>query len=220
MGLGLHRRLRRPLVVLRDLLLVLHQRVNAGHGRAHAGLHHVFGEFFLVEDHDFFYVAHAALQVFAERHDLANHDRRTGDGLEHAVLAALDALGDFDFALAREQGHSAHFAQVHAHRVVGLFERSRGEVQFDVLALFELEVLVGAEFRAVEEVDALGADGGDQIVNVVRGGHLLRHHVVDVAVGEVPLLLPGVDQVGNVVFEFVVNRQRILLSRVILPGPG
>ena len=208
----------RLLVELGNLLLVLHQRVDARHGRPHARLHHVFGEFFLVEDHDFFHVAHAALQVLAQRHDLANHDGRARNGLQHAHLPALDALGDFDFALARQQRHGAHLAQVHAHRVVGLFQRAGRQVELDVFALFELEILVGAEFRAVQQVDALGADGRDQIVDVVGGGHLLRHHVVDVAVGQVALLFPGVDQVRDVVFEFVVNRQIIPALWVVFLG--
>jgi hypothetical protein len=49
-------------------------------------------------------------------------------------LAALDALGDLDLALAGEQRHRAHLAQVHADRVVGLVERARREVELDLLA--------------------------------------------------------------------------------------
>ena len=49
------------------------------------------------------------------------------------VLAALDALGDLDLALAGEERHRAHLAQVHAHRVVGLVERAGGEVELDAL---------------------------------------------------------------------------------------
>jgi hypothetical protein len=30
----------------------------------------------------------------------------------------LDALGDFDFLLARQQRHLAHLLEVHAHRIV------------------------------------------------------------------------------------------------------
>ena len=192
----------------RDVLLVLDQGVNARHGGADARLHHVFGELFLVEDHDFFDVAHAALQVFAEGHDFADHDGRARDGLEHAHLAALDALGDFHFAFAREQRNGAHLAQIHADGVVGFFQSAGRQVELDVLALLELEVLVAAEFGPVEQVDALGADGGDQVVDVVgRGGHLIRHHLVDVAVGEVALFLARIDQAVNVFFEFVVNRQ-------------
>ncbi len=145
---------------------VLDERVDARNGGFDAGLHHIFGELFLVEDHDFFDIAHAALEVFAQRHDLANHNRRTRNGLEHAHLPALNALGDFDFALAREQRNRAHFAQIHAHRVIGFFQRAGRQVQLDVFALFELEVLV-AELRAVQQVNALGADGGNQIVQIV-----------------------------------------------------
>ena len=50
----------------RNLLLVLDQRVDAGDGGLDAGLHHLFGELFFVEDDHFFDVAHAALEVFAE----------------------------------------------------------------------------------------------------------------------------------------------------------
>ena len=190
-----------------DLLLVLDQRVDAGHGGLDAGLHHFFGELFLVEDHHFFDVAHAALEVFAQGHNLANHDGRARDGLEHAQLAALNALGDFDFAFAREQRNRAHLAQVHAHRVVGFFQRARRQVELDVFALFQLEVLVAGKFGAVEQVDALGADGGDQVVQIVGRANLIRQHVVHVAVGEIALFLADFDQAVNLVFEFVFNRQ-------------
>ena len=40
--------------------------------------------------------------------------------------------------------------------------------EFDVLALFRLEVFIAGEFRRVEKVDALGADGGDEIIEVFR----------------------------------------------------
>ena len=174
---------------------MLHQRVDARHGGLHARLHHFFGELFFVEDHHFFHVAHAALQVFAQRHNLANHDRRARNRLQHAHLAALNALGDFNFAFAREQRHGAHLAQIHAHRVVGFFQRARRQVELDVFALFELEVLVAAKFGRVEQIDALGADGGDQIVQIVGRANLFRQHVVHVAVGQIALFLAGFDQV-------------------------
>ena len=124
LGLGGGRGAGQLFVERGDSLLVLDQRVDAGDGGLDAGLHHLFGELFFVEDHHFLYVADAALEVFAESDDLANDDGRAGDGLEHAHLAALDALGDFDFAFARKQRHGAHFAQVHAHGVVGFFQRA------------------------------------------------------------------------------------------------
>ena len=190
---------------LRNLLLVLDQRVDAGHGGLDARQHHFFGELLVVEDHNFFDVAHAALQVLAQRHDLANHDGRTRDGLEHAHLAALDALGDLHLALAGEQRHGAHLAQVHAHRVIGFFQRPRRQVQLDVLALFQLEVLVAVELGAVQQVDALGADGGDQVVQILgRRSHLIRQHLVHVAVGQIALFLADFDQGVNIVIVFVI----------------
>ena len=71
----------------------------------------------------------------------------------------------------------------------------------------ELEILVAGELGGVEQIDALGADGGDQIVEIVGRGDLIGQHVVDVAVGEIALLFAHFDDVVNVVFEFVVNRQ-------------
>ena len=179
---------------------MLDDEVNAGNGGLDARLHHIFGELFFVEDNHFFDVAHTALEVFAEGDDFADHDGRAGDGLEHAHLAALNALGDFDFALAGEQRDRAHLAQVHAHRVVGFFQRAGRQVQLNVFALFQLEVLVAAELGAVQQVDALGADGGNQIVQIVgRGAHLIRQHVVHVAVGEIALFLADIDQAVNIV---------------------
>ena len=54
---------------------------------------------------------------------VGNFEQRLGRGREmhhvvlHLVEAVLDALGDFDFALARQQLDRAHLAHVHAHRV-------------------------------------------------------------------------------------------------------
>ena len=64
-------------------------------------------------------------QLVAELEDLLDRDRRVEHDLQHAPLAVLDALGDLDLALAREQRDRAHLAQVHAHRVVGLASSRR-----------------------------------------------------------------------------------------------
>ena len=41
------------------------------------------------------------------------------DAADHHLAAGLDALGDGDLALARQQLDRAHLAQIHAHRIVG-----------------------------------------------------------------------------------------------------
>jgi len=54
--------------------------------------------------------------------------------LIHGELAALDTgRADLDLALAGEQRHGAHLAQVHADRVVGLVEGARRQVELELL---------------------------------------------------------------------------------------
>ncbi len=147
-------------------------------------------------------------EVFAEADDLANDDGRARDGLHDAELAALDALGDFDFALAGEQRNGAHLAEVHADGVVGLFERAGREVEFDVVGLFAglglVLVAVAAELRfAGEDIDALGVDGGEQVVEIVGGGDVAGQEVVDLAIGEIALLFSCVDELVYIVFVLV-----------------
>jgi hypothetical protein len=74
-----------------------------------------------------------AVDQFVDAHfvarDLAGGFQHFGDGgragrngHDHVLEAILDALGDFDFAFAREQFDRAHLAHVHAHRVGGAAE--------------------------------------------------------------------------------------------------
>ena len=81
-----------------------------------------FSELFVVELHDFLDRAHALAQIVADGNQFLNDDGGARDGAHDHELAALDAFGDGDFAFARKQRNRAHFAQVHAHRIVGFFE--------------------------------------------------------------------------------------------------
>ena len=119
-----------------NLLLVLQDDVDAADGGAHTRGENLFRQLFFVEGDDFLDVADAALEVFAQAYDLANHDRRARDGLHHAELPALDALGDLDLALAGQQRNGAHLAQIHADGIVGLLERAGREVELYVVGLF------------------------------------------------------------------------------------
>ena len=131
---------------------------------------HLFRELFFVEGDDFLDVANAALEVFAEADDFANDDGRTRDGLDHAQLAALDALGDFDFAFASEQRDGAHFAQY--MRTGSLVFSSVPGVRSSSTSS-SLRRLRARTFRARQicrrrrRLDALGVDGGEEIVEVV-----------------------------------------------------
>ena len=93
----------------------------------------LFGELFVVELDDFLDGAGAVAQVLADLQELLQDQRRARDRFQHQQLAALDALGDGHFAFARQQRNGAHLAQVHAHGVVRLFQRSGSEVEIAVL---------------------------------------------------------------------------------------
>ena len=69
--------------------------------------------------------------------DLPHDDGRSGKRFQNGELAALDALCDFDFAIAGEQRNGAHFAEVHADGVVGLFQCARSQVELEI-AVFRL----------------------------------------------------------------------------------
>ncbi len=67
--------------------------------------------------------------LLAHGDDFLNHQRRARERFQDGALAALDAARDFHFAIAREQRHGAHLAQVHADGVVDLFAQCRRAVR-------------------------------------------------------------------------------------------
>ncbi len=163
--------------------------------------HHFFGDLLFVEEHDFLDGAHAALQVLADGDDFADDDRRARQRLEHAQLATLNALGDFNFAFAREQRNRAHLAQIHADGIVGFFQRAGRQIKFNVLAGFHLtsNFLSDRHLGPLQHIDALGADGGQQVIEIVGRMHIVRDKVVHLVIGEVALLFARIDQFFNVV---------------------
>ena len=159
-----------------------------------------FGDLLFVEENDLFDGAHAALEVLADGHDLADDDRRARERLQHAQLAALDALGDLHFAFAGEQRDRTHLAEIHADGVVGFFQRAGREIELHVLAgFYVLELLVARHLGPFEHVNALRADGGQQVLEVVGGMHIVRDQIVHLVVREVTLLFPHIDQFFDVV---------------------
>jgi hypothetical protein len=98
--------------------------------------------------------------------------------------------------------------EVHADGVVGLFQGSGREVELDIVALFTALVvgLLDIQLRSApalgQHIDALGVDGRHQVIELVGRGDVAGQQVVDLAVGEVALLLAGVDDA--VYFFFVL----------------
>ena len=65
----------------------------------------------------------AFVELVAPDDDGLEGQRAFAQARDHRLAAGLDALGDGDFALARQQLDRAHLAQIHAHRIVGAVGR-------------------------------------------------------------------------------------------------
>ncbi len=61
----------------------------------------------------------ALVQFVAPDDDGLEGERALAQAGDHRLAAGLDALGDGDLALARQQLDRAHLAQIHAHGIVG-----------------------------------------------------------------------------------------------------
>jgi hypothetical protein len=107
--------------------------------------------------------------------------QRPGD---HRVAAGLDALGDGDLALARQQLDRAHLAQVHAHRIVGAVDRlllGRGgaagaavveRVDLVLLRLGLLLLVLLGLVLVLDDVDAHLVERGHHVLDLL-GVHLV-----------------------------------------------
>ena len=71
------------------------------------------------------------VQLVAPDDDGLEGERAFAQALDHGLAAGLDALGDGDLALARQELDLAHLAQVHAHRIVGAVGRLGGALDLD-----------------------------------------------------------------------------------------
>ena len=111
-------------------------------------------------------------------------------------LGILDALGDFNFLLAGEQGDLAHLLEIHPNGVVEDVELlgfcvigGSGVVVFLVLEAVHVGGVDDIELHTAETlVDAFDVGGLD---------HVLGKEVVDVVVSEVALLFGKLDEFAN-----------------------
>ena len=110
----------------RDFLVRLVEQADLAEKFLQPFVDDLFGDFLFVEGDQLLDGADAFFEVLAEGEEFANHDGRARKRLQYAVLAALDALGDFDFAFARKQRHGSHLAQIHADGIIGFFQSAGG----------------------------------------------------------------------------------------------
>jgi hypothetical protein len=152
----------------------------------------------------------AFAQLVAPDHDGFKGQRAFAQPANHRVAARLDAFGDGDLALARQQLDRAHLAQIHAHRVIGAVLRRGGvltgdDVRFGFLGdgggllLVLLVVRLGAgRFRVrvlfgIHDRDPHLGELGEDVLDLLGAEFLARKDLVQLVMGDVTALLGGLD---------------------------
>ncbi len=95
---------------------------------------------------------------------------------ENRPLSTLIALGQLDFALAREQRDGAHLAQVHTNGVVGLIADVLGEIQ--IAEFVRVVLLFEVDFGLFEYLDARAVKIGKKIFKLAAGIEILGEQLV------------------------------------------
>ena len=151
----------------------------------------------------------AVVEFVAPDDDRLEGQRAFAQAGDHRLAAGLDALGDGDFALARQQLDRAHLAQVHAHRIVGALDRlgaaggdRGGARRLDEFAAARPPLrrrrLGGFLLRllgvlAVDDVDAHLAEHRVHVFDLIGGDLLRRQHRVQLVLGDPAALLGDLD---------------------------
>ncbi len=170
----------------------------------------------------------AVVQLVAPDDDGLEGQRAFAEAGDHRLAAGLDALGDGDFAFARQQFDGAHFAQIHAHGIVGALGRlllfgggERFGFRLDDLGAGVLLVVVGDHLvgglllafvvvgvLGLDHVDAHLAEHGEGVLDLLGGDLLGGHHGVELFVGDEAALLGGLDHLLDAGVGQVEQRQR------------
>jgi hypothetical protein len=116
-----------------------------------------------------------------------------------ASLPCSMRFANRDLALAGEQRHRAHLAQVHADGIVRLVERAGREIEIHLVSALALQLLVAIGLFRVDDLDAGASEGAEQIVQLLRRGDVGRQQLVHLVVEEVALLLADGDELSNLV---------------------
>ena len=125
--------------------------------------------------------------LLAHGGDLLDDQRRARERFQNRALAALDTARNLDLSLAREQWDRAHFAQVHAHRIVDFLAHAGGEVEIEnLVALFELLFEILSLF---EDFDAGDVQAGQYVVQFRSAGKIRGQNFTDFIVQNVPFVL-------------------------------
>ena len=133
--------------------------------------------------------------------DRLEGQRALAQPADHHVAAGLDALGDGDLALARQQLDAAHLAQVHPHRIVGAAEARLVDVAglllfLGLLGLLDLDDgrLAVLGLLALDDLDAHLREIGHHVFDLLGAVLIRRQDRVQLVEGDVAALLAPRDQ--------------------------
>ncbi len=141
----------------------------------------------------------SVLQRVVPRQQRTDGDGAFANAADHHFTAGFDTLGDGDFAFARQQLHRTHFAQIHAHRVIGaadvVFVDIAAGISFGLGGLFAF----GGGFRlfgffAFDNVDAHFREHRHGVFDLLRGHFLGRQRGVQFVIGDVTALFRLCDE--------------------------
>ena len=120
-------------------------------------------------------------QLFRQRDVLLAGETKTVNDFRQFGFGFLDALGNLHLLLAREQRHLPHLLEIHPHRVVK-------DVQPRPVFLLNFRLFNVIRVRLVHNFDFQRAELGKSFVQPFRRHEIFRQRLVDVAVGQMPLL--------------------------------
>ena len=147
----------------------------------------------------------ALVELVAPDDDGLERQRAFAQPRDHRLAAGLDALGDGDFALARQQLDGAHLAQIHADGIVGALA-GFGFLDFGdgllrdldqfvvglVLGLFLVLFLAVGVLR-LGDVDAHVGQHRHDVLDLLGRGGVGRQHFVELIEGHEAALLGLLD---------------------------
>ena len=149
------------------------------------------------------------VELVAPDDDRLEGQRALAQARDHRLAAGLDALGDGDFALARQQLDRAHLAQIHAHRIVGAVgrlarcgwrrpsraapRRVRRPRPPPPRRRRPSASSASSASSALDDVDAHLVEHRDDVLDLVGGDLLGGQHRVQLVIGDEAALLGGLD---------------------------
>ena len=136
-----------------------------------------FRELVLIKDHHFLDGLFTALQFFAQREKRLGDKGRARKRFQDIELTSFNAFGNFNLAFAGEERDGSHLPEIHAHRVVRLVQRSRRQIEFDVLRnfiplelidLFQPQAFGRFDLGRIQYLDARVVEHREEVVEIFR----------------------------------------------------